>query len=357
LTTEYIGTGPFKVREYVRNSHLVIEANDRYVLGRPRIDEIEIKFLPDANALSANLLAGAVELTLGQNLGLEAAQQVANQWREGKLETSQAGGNPLTLFPQLINPQPAVLSDVRFRRALYHAIDRQEIVDSIMAGRAGIAHGILWKPGDREYPDIESSIVRYPYDPARAARLIEEIGYSKGADGFYQEPPGRASGGRLSVEVRTLSQTDSSVRALLPVADYWKRVGVDVETLVVPEQRTADREYRATRPGFDMTRIPPDITRFTSKETPLPENQFRGANRARYMNPDFDAAVDAYFMTIPWQERMRHLGRIVNMLTDEVIAITLFFEITPAMIGNRLENVRGGSRGTQVWNAQEWDVR
>jgi hypothetical protein len=45
------------------------------------------------------------------------------------------------------------------------------------------------------------------------------------------------------------------------------------------------------------------------------------------------------------------------MLTDEVIAITLFFEITPAMIGNRLVNVHGGSHGTQVWNAHTWDVR
>lgn len=45
---EYVGTGAFQLREFVRDSHLLLAANDRYVLGRPRIDEIEVKFIVDS---------------------------------------------------------------------------------------------------------------------------------------------------------------------------------------------------------------------------------------------------------------------------------------------------------------------
>jgi peptide/nickel transport system substrate-binding protein len=352
-TTEFVGLGPFKVREFERSSHMVLEANDRYVLGRPRVDEIEVRFIPDPNALSANLLAGAVELTIGQNLSLETAIQVAAQWRDGKLEAAPAGGNPIHIFPQFINPSPPVIADVRFRRALAHAMDRQELIDSIMAGRAQIAHGILWGASDREWTDIEAAVVRYELDPRRAAQLIEGIGYARAADGFFYEP----SGQRLSVELRTLGSFDTSVRALFPIADYWQRVGVGVETLIVPEQRQADREYRAARPGFDVPRSPKDLARHHSREIPLPENQFRGNNRARYGNPELDGWIDAYFTTIPWAERTAVLRQIVRHMTDQVTVIGLFFDVTPAMMANSLVNVRAGPGGAEMWNAHEWDAR
>jgi peptide/nickel transport system substrate-binding protein len=351
--TEYVGLGPFKVREFVRSSHLVLEASEHYVLGRPRVDEIEIKFLPDPNTLSANLLAGDVELTIGQNLNVEAAVQLAAQWREGRFEAAPAGGNPLHIFPQFINPSPSVIADLPFRRALAHALNRQEIVDSILAGRAEVAHGILWGSSDREWRDIESAVIRYEYDPRRATQMIEGLGYARGADGFFQESPGQ----RLSVELRTLSSFDSSVKVLFPVADYWQRAGVGVETLVVPEQRQADREYRATRPGFDVPRSPRDLSRHHSKDIPLPENSFRGANRARYGHPDLDRMIDTYYATIPWPERMAALRGVVQHMTDQVTVIGLFFDVTPAMIGNRLSNVHAGPEGTQTWNAHEWASR
>lgn len=352
-TTTFVGLGPFKVREFERSSHMVLEAFDGFVLGRPRVGEIEIKFLPDPNALSANLLAGAVEVTIGQNLNLETALQVAAQWREGKLDTAPAGGNPLHIFPQFINPNPPVIADLRFRRALVHALDRQELVDSLLAGRSEIAHGIIFGPGDREWQDIETAIVRYEFDPRRASQLVEGLGYTRGSDGLFLDP----SGQRLSVELRTLASFDSSVRALFPIADYWRRVGVDVETLVVPEQRQSDREYRATRPGFDVPRSPKNLMRYHGREIALPENNFRGGNRARYATPELDALIDAYFATLPWGERMGVLRQAMHHLTDQVAVIGLFFDVTPAMIGNNLVNVHGGPGGTETWNAHEWDVR
>jgi peptide/nickel transport system substrate-binding protein len=75
-TREYIGLGPYKLREWAPGSHLTLDANDRYVLGRPKIDEMQVRFVLDANTLSANLLAGAVEVTLGTGLSLEQSLEV-----------------------------------------------------------------------------------------------------------------------------------------------------------------------------------------------------------------------------------------------------------------------------------------
>ena len=54
-------------------------------------------------------------------------------------------------------------------------MDRQELVDSILDGRAEIAHGILWGSADREWADIQSAVVRYDYDPRRATQLLDGL--------------------------------------------------------------------------------------------------------------------------------------------------------------------------------------
>jgi len=354
-TTEYVGVGPFKLREFVRGSHLVLDAFDGYVLGRPKIDEIEVLFRPDANTLAANILAGAVDLTIGQNLTLESALDVGAQWRNGTLDTPRgAAGNPIHIFPQLLNPTPAIIGNVDFRRAAVHALDRGEMIDSLMAGRAIIAHGVLWDGYDREYADIESGIVRYELDLQRASRLMEGLGYRKGPDGMYRD----GADERLSVELRTLTSFDTGVKVIFPIADYWQRAGIGVETLVVPQQRTSDQEYRATRPGFEVVRSPRNLARHHSLATPLPETSFRGENRSRYMNVEFDALIDRYFLTIPWQERMSVLRQVVHHMTDQVTVVGLFFDVPVALVSNRLVNVHGGGReGTEVYNVHEWDVK
>jgi ABC-type transport system substrate-binding protein len=113
---EFIGTGPFKLRQWERSSHATLAANDAYILGRPRIDEIEMRFIPDPNTLVANILAGTVELTLGRGISLELAMTADEQWAEGSLATRVSGW--YAVYPQLVNPSPPVIANVQFRRAL-----------------------------------------------------------------------------------------------------------------------------------------------------------------------------------------------------------------------------------------------
>src|SRR5438552_11665404 len=120
---EFVGAGPYRLGEWVRGSHLVLRANERYVLGKPRIDEIEVKFIPEHATLMANILAGTVELTVGRNLSIEQSIQVQEQWTGGRAVVGI--GNWIVIFPQFLNPSPSIVSNVEFRRALVHGIDRK----------------------------------------------------------------------------------------------------------------------------------------------------------------------------------------------------------------------------------------
>jgi peptide/nickel transport system substrate-binding protein len=355
FTEEFVGIGPFKLRQFVRDSYLLLEANDHYVLGRPKIDEIEVRFISDFNAVTANLLAGGVELTLGRGISLENALQLRDIWQDGGIDIAFTSW--VVIFPQFLNPSPAAIGDVRLRRALMHAMDRQQMADSLQAGLVPVADTFL-HPREPEYKEIESSIVRHDYDPRRAVQLIEGMGYSRGTDGTFVDSAGQ----RLAVEIRT-SGADVTAKAIFVVADDWKAVGVATDPMIMPEQRRVpDREWVQTFPGFLSYRQPnaPNewLLRLHSNQTPLPENNFVGRNHPRYMNPEFDALIDRFYTTIPRQERTQVLGQLINHTTDLLTTMGLFYDVEPILVGKRLRNVAAqrANGSTPVWNADQWDV-
>src|SRR5205823_4085706 len=152
--------------------------------------------------------------------------------------------NTTSLYPQFVNADPPILTDVRFRRALLLGLDRQQMVDSFLAGLVPVAHSVV-SPDDPEYKDVDSSVVRYPFDPRRAMEVLDGMGLIKSADGFYQDENGR----RLSVEVRTRSHVLRE-KVQQVIADEWARIGIVGRPEVIPEQSIADRAYGANFPGF-----------------------------------------------------------------------------------------------------------
>jgi peptide/nickel transport system substrate-binding protein len=340
---DFVGTGPFRLRQWVRGSHMVADANERYALGRPKIDSIEVRFIPDANALVASVLAGLVELTLGRNLSLETAIDTRDRWPTGRMEVGLKSW--IALFPQFLNPSPPALADIRFRRALLHGVDRQQLADSLQAGLTPVAH-TLFPPGQAERAAVESSVVRYDYDPRRASQLLAEIG-----------PIPRAP-----VEIRTIAGDDIIEKATFAVADDWRRLGLITEPLPIPIQRVRDREWRATFPGFELLRQPNDaaaVTRVHSSETPLPDNSFTGTNRSRYRNPDVDTLLDRYVSTIPEAPRVQLLGEIIHHMTDQLVWMGLFYNAEATMVAQRIQHAAANNATgtTQAWNAHEWNVR
>lgn len=347
---DFVGTGPFRIREWTRGSHIILVANDHYVLGRPKLDEIEVRLIPDQNTLGANILAGAVELTLGRNLSLDEALQVAEQWRDGRID--RLFRSWIVMYPQLLNPSPAVIGDVRFRRALLHAVDRQAMADSLLRpGLSTVAHNFVG-PNEPGFAEIQDSLVRYDYDPRRARQIIEtEIGLARAADSTVRGP----SGQQLTLEIRNRG-IEIGTKSMFVTADYWKQLGLGAETVVVPTQRAQDRPYMATFPGFLLYNQPAEIDflkRIHSSQTPTEANNFVGQNNSRYVSPELDALIDRHFVTIPRNERIDVLRQVSRLLTDQVLLLGLFYNPETALIGARLIGPAAGP----PWNAHEWDVR
>ncbi len=345
-TEGFVGTGPFKVQEWARGSHIVLRANDAYVLGRPRVDEVEVKFIPDSNALIANVLAGVVELTMGRGLSVDSGAELRDQLKEGRVALELE--NWVSLYPQSLTPNPAIVGNAEFRRALLHALDRQEMVQSIQHGLVPVADTIFG-PNDPMYRDIEPAIVRYDYDPRRAIEMISRLGIARGADGSFALPP---------LEIRAAGTAgDSSNKGMLVVADYWKRIGLASETIQIPNQRRRDVEYRANFPAFTIQRQPngeEGMLRYHSREAPVPENNWVGDNKARYVNAEMDALLERYFVTIARADRSQIGRQIVQHMTAQVVPLPLFYDANAVVLGKRLANVIP----TQVgWNAHEWMVQ
>lgn len=354
--TEFVGAGPYRVNEFARDTHLRLEAFDQFVLGRPRIDEIEVKLIPDINAVIANLLSGSVDAILGRGLTFEQGRSLREQWNAGQVDFILS--SVVIIYPQFLNPNPPVVGNAQFRRALLQAVNREELANALMGGVSPVAHGRVL-PQAPEFTELQSAMVQYAFDPRRATELIEGLGYRKGTDARFRDSANQP----LTVEVRS-NPGEENTKPTLATVDYWQQVGVGVDTVVVPTQRQRDLEYRATFPAFELTGQPgalENIASLRSDVRAVPENNFQppsGKNYARYSNPEMDALLDRYFMTVPAPERLGIAKEIFRRITDDAIWLTLYYTPRTTAIGNRLRNVQGANEpGTTGWNAQEWDLR
>jgi peptide/nickel transport system substrate-binding protein len=231
-----------------------------------------------------------------------------------------------------------------------------------MSGLSTIAHTYL-SPDEPDFHEATREAPRYEYDPARAGQLLQialGAGYTRGPDGMYRD----ASGQPLALEIRTTAGDTLRERILLSVADSWQRLGVAANPVVVPRQLATDQEYRANFPAFELSRnpnSPRDLPSLQGRAARLAENNYRGTggtNYSRYQNPEFDAQIDRYFVTIAPNERVGVLRQIVTHIADQVTALGMIYATDQNMIANRMINVTSRARNaTETWNAHEWDVR
>jgi peptide/nickel transport system substrate-binding protein len=354
---DYVGTGPFKVSSWNPGVDVQLVAYDGYVLGRPKIDEIDIRFIPDSNALLANFLSGAVQVSSmlnSPNDGLE----LRDQWRDGSVAFNLASGVWVALFPQFIEPSPTVLSDVRFRTAMAHGVDRQAIADASTGGISPVPLSFL-NANQPQYAGIEATLPRYEYDPSRAGQILADLGYGRGGDGMYRDAAGHL------LEIGILSApADSASKPAAMVASYWNQLGVGAVHTVLPPQRVSDFPYIATWPGYLVFPRPNDILgmrNYQSANTMLPSNGFRvsgSGNTSRYMSPELDSLIDKYFATIPLLERLDVLSQIVHTTTDQITATGLYYYLFAGAISSRVTGVSTQWWNQSLgWNAQEWDLR
>ena len=348
--TDYVGTGPYRLKQFDRGSRLVLTANDAYLLGRPKIDEIELRFILDPNVIIANLLSGAVDMSLGRVFAIAKAEELRSEWQAG---TVLLGGEfrRVEVEPQFLGASPAIVADPLFRKALMFSMDRQQMADTLQYGLVPVADSML-SPDQPEYAPTLPDVVKYNYDPRKAAQMLDDLGYPAGGDGVRRD----AAAQPLSLEIRSTEDCPLCGQTMLAVASYWQQLGITVSPTVVPSAQFRDREYLATFPAFYLRKQATSVAYLTSllsQNAQLPSNEFVGSNYTRHMDPEFDAAVSRFFSTIDPVQRMAVLRPLVHQVSDQLITMSLFLDTGVAAVSNR---VQGPTALNEGWNVQDWDI-
>lgn len=347
-SVDFVGLGPFKIKSWERGSHVVLAANDAFTLGRPRIDEVEVRFILDANTLVANTLGGSIDVTMGRGISLDQGVTVRDRWADGSVDMG-IPTSAMSIWPQVMNPNPPIMTNVQFRRAMFHGLNRQEMVDTIQYGLTTVIHSGA-NTREPEFPLIDAQVVKYEYDPRKASQMLSDLGYQRGPDGSLRN----AQGNRLEFEYRTITG-DINSKTILTSTDQWRALGVGVEPVIIPSQRQNDRPYRATFPAFELLRGGQTFQTLHSSGARVPENDFNGNNYARYTNPEFDALVDRYNATIPRAERIQLAAQGYRHVTENVLNLPLFSDGQPSFISNRVKGVVDIAT-TGPWNVHTWEV-
>lgn len=322
---DWVGLGPYKLADWVQGSHLKGQAFADYVLGAPRIQEIFVSFIADANQAVARFLAGGLDLTLGSLIRVEEGVILKEQLEprgEGTVITRPEGGIRLADF-QYREPLIPPARDVRVRRAMYHAVDRQLLIDTLQFGLVQPAHMLL-APGDPAFGPGEAAVTKYPYNLARSAQLLAEAGWTRGADGILRN----ASGERFDLGVRVTEGTLNNKEAAV-VSEFWKAIGINPDIELMPRALQNDQEYRAKFPGvsFSSPMGTDALNRFRSENIPSDATRWRGGNRGGYSNPEFDRLSSEYLRTIPLPVRVNAHVQFLRLLTDEMAAMTFYYQV------------------------------
>ncbi|HHV78390.1 MAG TPA: ABC transporter substrate-binding protein [Firmicutes bacterium] len=162
VTTQPVGTGPYKVTEWNRGVHILVERFDQYWGNKPSIPKAKYRFIQEGSTRLSALKAGEIDLAV--NLLPEYAKEVPQVATAEGLE-----------FPFIrLNHFKGIMANKLMRLAVNYAIDKEAIAKNLFGGYATVAQGQLFKPG---YVGFNPNLKPYPYDPEKAKELIKQAGY------------------------------------------------------------------------------------------------------------------------------------------------------------------------------------
>jgi peptide/nickel transport system substrate-binding protein len=228
---------------------------------------------------------------------------------------------------------------------MYHALDRTALIDTLQAGLVEPAHMIL-APGDPAFGPGEAAVTKYPHDVARATQLLTEAGWTRGTDGTLRN----AGGERFDLGVRVTEGTLNNKEAAV-ASEFWKAVGINPEIELTPRSLQNDQEYRAQFPGasFSSPSTTDVLVRFGTDSIPTEATRWRGNNRAGYSNSEFDRLTAEYFRTIERPARMNVHIQLLKLISDDVAAMPLYYQVDTYGVRSGLQGVVPTSPG-QAWS-------
>ena len=354
---EYVGLGPYRVDRWEPGAVLEAVPFDQHVLGRAKIERLRLVFIGDGNTVLANLLAGEVQMAGDGALRLEQVATLRREWasRGGGdivLQPTQWRAANFQLRPELATP-PALL-DARVRQALSHATDKAALNEALYGGAAIPADFVL-PPLSAWGVAAERAVAKYPYDLRRSEQLMNEVGFAKGADGFF------AGGGeRFTSEAKTNAAPDNEAE-LSVIASLWRQAGFNFQEAVLPVAQAQDAQLRATFTGVYTNSTPAlegTLVSLNATNVPSAENRWRGSNRGGWVHHEFSRLVDAFTTTLDPAVRTQQVEQMARIFGEELPAVSLYFRAQAWAHAASLVGPRSLPPESNIgWNVHEWELR
>ena len=362
-----LGTGPWVVREWVDGDHITLAKNPYYrETGKPLLDNVTLKFFPGVIQGIQALSQGKISALWGlSEADLPALAALADRVSVAEVPT---GKNELLVL-NLADPStdaPAdptkaphpILSDVRIRRAIQMAIDKQSLIDQLFAGMGRVGTSVA-PVGQYACDEPPSS-----FDLEGAKSLLDQSGWVAGADGVREK-----NGVRLSLSIATTAGDALRERSEQLLVGMLKAAGIELRVENLPAQDffagwSANSARKHGR--FDIlmyTTGPvgsPDpqghlTSNYHSASIPTAANQGQGNNFSRYINADVDAWLDQASHSTDQAQRKNLFCQIAAQINADVPRIFLYERLTISPYLPALQNYRlSPGRSDFSFGSQDW---
>ncbi len=353
-----IGTGPFKIEEWVPDDHITLSRNEKFRdKDRPLLDTLILRYTPSSDVTLQLLASGDVDVmwnnteadipVLEKSPGVRIVMVpgASSERLNLNLAENKEGADPS-------KPHP-MLSDVRVRQAISLGLNRLRIIDKLLFGKA--------QPGSSELvqgffscPEVKP----YPYDPEKAKQLLDEAGWKPGADGIRTK-----DGQRLRLKFQTTSGNKLREDSQVLMSEDMKAIGVELfienapssvvlgtwESGAAIKRGNFDIEMHTTGPGVDAHGQM--FALWHSSQ--MPTEKFKsGTNITRYNNPKADEILDKAAGELDPNKRRAMYCQVAQMIYDDASTIYLYARNS---INSQRVRVQGNVAGN-IWRNIGWDA-
>ena len=340
-----VGTGPFKLKEWVRGDRVEFEANPLYWRGPPKLKRIIAKIIQDDNTILAQFQSHELDAIFdAPSLQYPRLKAILG---------ARVYLVPTSAFTLLVfNTKRPPLDDVRVRQAIAYAIDRQRIIDDVTHGV-----GML---GDTDIVPASwansSDVPRHQYDPDAARRLLDEAGWNPGADGIFVK-----NGARLSLNLTTVAKTATYVQIETLLQQALRAVGVEVTIKNYPQELVyataadggvlASGRYDIGLIGQNTGIDPDDSTLFMCNQLPP-----AGVNNAFWCDPKFDAAERGALGSYDQGTRKRFYAVTQREMAEQMPVVILYYPRLILATTTRLHGLAPTPNTVFGWNPWQWSL-
>jgi peptide/nickel transport system substrate-binding protein len=324
-----VGYGMFKFHSWTSNEQIVLEANEQSFWGRPYLDRMIFRIIPEAAVQILELKAGNLDLVTRlhttqfvQDLAGAEVEKFVNKY---KYEDT-------FMYGLTFNLKLPLFQDKRIRQAIYYAIDKQSIIDGVQFGMGRLC----WGPIPPESWAYNPAIKKYPYLPDQAKELLAQAGWhDSDSDGILDKDG-------APFEFTMLSPQNEAIQQIVTIVQqHLKAVGVRMKIKVV-EWSVYLNTFIAQR-NFDMcvTRgglavLDPDLT-FEFHSSQIHDTEY---NWASYINPELDRLLEAALKTFDREKRKEYFFAAQAILAEDLPVIYLFMRDSMFATSKRVQGVK-----------------